>query len=78
MKMDDHGIRQLRLELFGTDGTLQRSGPIERFEHGETEPQQITQAVLISMLCVDRRDRLYLVDRRSGFHLIRVMKLGED
>ncbi len=75
MKEDDEGILQLQLELFRPDGTLQRAGPIEHFKHDETKPQQVARAVSITLLWTDRKDRLYLVDRRSGFPVIRVVKL---
>lgn len=78
MKEDDEGILQLHLELFRPDGTLQRAGPIEHFKHDETEPRQVARAVSITLLWIDQRDRLYLVDRRSGFPVIRVVELEKD
>lgn len=75
MKEDDEGILQLQLELFGQDGTLRKVGPVARFVHDETEPLQVAQAVRVALYWIDHKDCLYFVDYRSGFPVIRIMKL---
>lgn len=75
---DDNGVRQLQLEIFDADGTLERVGRIERFLHGKTDRKAVNEATNVLLRWVDRRDRLYLVDFRSGFPVIRVMKLEES
>jgi len=74
---NEDGIRQLQLELFDENGTLEKVGPIDDFEHDETDFEELEQAVSVSLLWVDRKSRLYFVDRRSGFPILRVMKLEE-
>lgn len=74
---DENGIRQLQLEVFGPDGKLQDVGRIEGFVHSYTEREAATRATSVSLEWIDRRDRLYLVDCRSGFPVLRVMTLEE-
>jgi len=72
---NEDGIRQLQLELFDENGTLEKVGPIDGFEHDETDFEDVEQAVSVSLLWVDRKSRLIFVDRRSGFPILRVMNL---
>lgn len=72
---NEDGIRQLQLELFDETGTLKKVGPIDGFEHNETDFEEVEQAVSVSLLWVDRRSRLYFVDRRTGVPILRVMRL---
>jgi len=74
---DESGRRQLQLELFNADGTLHNVGRIDGFEHSETEFQAINQAVNVSLEWIGSQNRLYLVDRRSGFPVLRVVTLEE-
>lgn len=74
---DESGRRQLQLELFSADGTLHNVGRIDGLEHSETDFQAINQAVNVSLEWVDPQNRLYLVDRRSGFPVLRVVTLEE-
>lgn len=74
---DESGRRQLQLELFSADGTLHNVGRIDGFEHSETEFQAINQAVNVSLEWIDPENRLYLVDRRSGVPVLRVVTLEE-
>lgn len=74
---DEDGIRQLQLELFSPDGTLQKAGRIQGFMHDRTEFAEVNDAVEVHLLWVDRKNRLYLVDERTGFPILRVMKLAE-
>lgn len=72
---DEDGVRKLQLELFGPDGHLQDVGRIEGFGHEKEKREAVLQAVRVHLHWVDRRNRLYLVDSRSGFPILRVMKL---
>lgn len=74
---DENGVPQLQLELFGADGTLEKVGRIERFQHEKSQYREAIQHIGVSVLWIDRRDRLYLVDRRSGAPVLRVMRREE-
>jgi len=52
-------------------------GRIEGFVHDATEFQAIKRAVRVNLLWVDHENRLFLEDNRSGFPVIRVVKLEE-
>lgn len=74
---DERGVRQLQLELFDADGTLAGAGPVEGFEHDERAFEHVERAVRVRLSWVDQSDRLYLVDRRTGFPVIRVVELED-
>lgn len=64
---DADGVRRLQIEVFGPNGQLQDVGRIKGFGH-ETG---------LRLRWVDRKNRLYLVDHRSGFPVLRVVELVE-
>lgn len=71
---DEDGVKQLQLELFGPGGRLQDVGRIGGFVHEDEKREAVLQADL-HLHWVDHRNRLYLVDSRSGFPILRVVKL---
>lgn len=72
---DEEGVRQLQLELFGSEGTLQKVGRIDGFVHDKSGFDAVKDAVNVSLLWVDRNDRLYLVDSRDVAPVLRIMEL---
>lgn len=74
---NEDGVRQLQLELFSPDGTLQKVGRIDALMHDKSGIEEVEDAVAVSLLWVDRRDRLYLKDHRGVAPVLRVMTLDE-
>jgi hypothetical protein len=64
---NEEGIRQLQIEIFDQKRRLTKVSRLEEAP-GETT---------VSLLWIDQMDRLYLVDRREGFPIIRIVKLTE-
>lgn len=74
---NEDGIMQPHLELFGPGGELQNAGRIESLAPDDPDSEPPEDPSALSLEWVDRRNRLYLVDRRSGFPTLRVMTLDE-